>query len=317
MLTQGLTSRTLRRLAGLVAVGAAALAFASPAQAAPFTCPGTFHVLHNDRIGPDEIPAGHYSIILLDDRRLSCAEASDLFRQFLEDWDGRLPRPWVLDPETGTFRRGRGSLTGFSWGAANTSSGGGGGGRYPVSGTSCPGYFRVLHNDRIGRFSIPAGQYRITLLSARRLSCASAASLLASFLQDFNGRLPRPWILDTRTGTFLRGSVHVGFRIKEAVGPPPSPTPSGRHPSDGTRCPGTFRVLNNDRIGSLRLPAGPYIITRLRGSDLSCSQSSQLFRQFLNLPRGNLPRPFVLNARTGTFRAGRDSRDGFRVKPAP
>ena len=311
-----LTARTLTRLAGLVAVGAATLAFASPAQAAPFTCPGTFHVLHNDRIGPLQIPEGHYSIILIDDRRLSCAEASDLFRQFLEDYTGRLPRPWMLDPETGTFRRGRGSSTGFSFGAATTPSGGGGGGRHPVSGTSCPGYFRVLHNDHIGRFSIPAGQYRITLLSARRLSCASASALFASFLQDFTGRLPRPWFLDTQTGTFMRGSAHVGFRIKAAVGPPARPTPIGRHPSDGTRCPGTFRVLNNDRIGALRLPAGPYIITRLRGGNVSCSQASNLFRQFLNLPLGNLPRPWVLDPRTGTFRRGRGSDNGFRVKPA-
>src|SRR5215213_1974919 len=119
-----LTSRILRRLAGLAAVSAVALVFASPAQAQQLTCPGTFHVLHNDRIGPLQIPAGHYSIILIDQRRLSCAEASDLFRQFLEDYNGRLPRPWRLDPETGTFRRGPRSRTGFSIGAANTPSGG-------------------------------------------------------------------------------------------------------------------------------------------------------------------------------------------------
>ena len=311
-----LTQRTLSRLAGLVAASAIALVFASPAQAQQFTCPSTFHVLHNDRIRPLQIPAGHYSIILVDQRRLSCAEASDLFRQFLEDYDGRLPRPWTLDPETGTFRRGRGSSVGFSFGAANIPSGGGGGGRYPVSGASCPGYFRVLHNDHIGRFPVPAGQYRITLLAARRLSCAQSAQLFASFLQDFDGRLPRPWVLDRSTGTFMRGSIHVGFRVKEAVGPPPRPTPSGRHPSDGTRCPGTFSVENNDRIGTLRLPAGPYLITRLRRSNVSCSQASNLFSQFLDLPAGNLPRPWVLNVRTGTFRQGRTS-NGFRVKPAP
>jgi hypothetical protein len=312
-----LTHRTLTRLAGLVAATAVALVLASPAQAQQVTCPGTFQVLHNDRIGPLQIPAGHYAIILIDQRRLSCAEASDLFRQFLEDYTGRLPRPWFLDPETGTFRRGPGSRTGFSFGAPNTPSGGGGGGRYPVSGTACPGYFQVLHNDHIGRFPVPAGPYRITLLGARRISCAGAAQLFAQFLQDFNGRLPRPWILDRTTGTFLRGSLHIGFRVKGAVGPPPQPTPSGRHPSDGTRCAGTFSVLNNDRIGSLRLPRGPYIITMLQGGNVSCSQASSLFRQFLNLPQGNLPRPWTLNARTGTFRRGRGSANGFRVKPAP
>jgi hypothetical protein len=305
-----LTHRTLTRLAGLVAAAAVVLVFAAPAQAQQLTCPGTFHVLHNDRIGPLQIPAGHYSLILIDRRRLTCAEAVDLFRQFLEDWDGRLPRPWRLDPETGTFRRGRTNV-GFSFGAANTPSGGGGGGHHPT-GFPCPAYFTVLHNDHIGRFSIPAGRYRITLLAARRLSCARASQLFARFLQDFDGRLPRPWILDRRTGTFLRGSTHVGFRIKAWVGP--QPTPNGRHPSGGRRCPGTFSVQHNDRIGALRLPAGPYIITR-RGN-VSCSRASSLFTQFLDLPLGNLPRPWVLNARTGTFSRGRGSANGFRVKPA-
>jgi hypothetical protein len=314
MLTQGLTSRTLRRLAGLVAAGAVALMFAAPAQAAQVTCPGTFRVLHNDRIGALQIPAGHYAIVVLDDRQLSCEAASDYFRQFLEDYDGRLPRPWVVNNATGTFTRGRGSRVGFAFAAANTPSGGGSSGRHPVSGLTCPGYFRVLHNDHIGRLSVPAGQYRITLLAAGRLSCSRASSLFSSFLQDFDGVLPRPWRLDLQTGTFS-SNYNVGFRVKMAVGPPPSPTPSGRHPADGTRCPGFFDVQHNDRIGSLRLPAGNYIVTTLRGGNVSCSEASDLFAQFLDLPTGNLPRPWVLNAQKGVF-SQRGTRNGFRVKPA-
>jgi hypothetical protein len=314
MLTQGLTSRTVTRLAGLTAVGVVALSFAPSAQAQPQTCPGTFHVLHNDRIGSLRIAEGHYTITVLDAAQLSCASASDLFRQFLEDYDGRLQRPWVLNPSTFTFRRGR-SRTGFSVGPANTPSGGGGGGRHPYSGTSCPGYFQVLHNDHIGRLSLAAGPYRITLLSAGRLSCAQASSLFASFLQLYTGRLPFPWRLDLRTATFFT-SLHVGFRVKPAVGPPTRPASSGRHPSDGTRCPGFFRVLNNDRIGALRLRAGNYIVTTLRGGNVSCSQASSLFRRFLSLPMGNLPSPWVLNTRTATFTRGRGSSNGFRVKPA-
>jgi hypothetical protein len=316
MPTPSLTTRTVRRLAGLIAAGAAALSFATPAQAAPLTCPGTFEVLHNDRIGVLQLPAGNYTITVLDDTRLSCASASDLFRQFLEDYSGRLPRPWVVNAASATFTRGSGSTKGFEVARSSTPSGGGGGGQHPAGGTSCPGYFRVLHNDHIGELAVPAGQYRITLLAVGRLSCSRASSLLASFLQDFNGILPSPWVLDVQTGSFLRGSLHVGFRIKEAVGPPPGPTPSGRHPSDGSRCPGTFRVLNNDRIGNLRLPAGPYILTTLRGGGLSCSEASSEFREFLSLPLGNLPPPWVLNARKGIFTEGRGSRTGFRVKPA-
>jgi hypothetical protein len=314
MLTDVLTSRTLRRLAGPAAAAAVALALAAPAQAAPLTCPGTFHVLHDDRIGSLQVPEGHYQITVLDGRRLSCAAASDYFRQFLEDYDGRLQRPWVLNPSTFTFRRGR-SRTGFGVGSTNTPSGGGGGGRHPYSGTGCPGYFRVLHNDHIGRLSLPAGPYRITLLAVGRLSCSRASTLLANFLQLYTGRLPSPWRLDVRTATFSAGH-NVGFRVKPAVGPPPRPTPSGRHPSDGTRCPGFFRVLHNDRIGALRLRRGNYIVTTLRGGNVSCSEASSELTQFLDLPLGNLPRPWVLNAREGVF-TERGTRNGFRVKPAP
>ena len=143
-------------------------------------------------------------------------------------------------------------------------------GRHPASGTTCPGYFTVEHDDRIGALRLPAGQYRITLLATGTLTCAQAASRFASFLQDFDGRLPRPWTLDASTGTFQSG-YHVGFRVKEAVGTAPSRTPAGTHPSDGTRCPGTFKVQHDDLIGALRLPAGPYVITA-RG--LSCCRGS-------------------------------------------
>jgi hypothetical protein len=311
-----LTPGTLRKLAGLIAVGAALLCFAAPAQAAPLTCPSTFQVLHNDRIGSLQLPAGNYTITVLNDATLSCAAASDLFRQFLEDYDGRLQRPWVLNASTGTFTRGQGSSTGFRVTRTNTPSGGGGGGRQPVSGTTCPGFFRVLHNDHIGSLPVPAGQYRITLLAVGRLSCSSASRAFANFLQDFDGVLPRPWLLDVRTGTFLRGSTHVGFRVKQAVGPAPRPAPIGRHPADGTRCPGFFEVEADDRIGRLRLPAGDYIITILRGGNISCSEASDEFAGFLDDPSGALPRPWRLGARKGVFTEGR-TRNGFRVKPAP
>ena len=291
---------------------AAVVACAVPAaaQAAPATCPSTFAVLHDDRIGDLELVAGNYTVTVLDDALLSCAHASDLFRQFLEDFDGRLPRPWTLDVATATFTRAEGD--GFSVALAAVPSGGGGGGHHP-SGTSCPGFFQVLHNDVIGSLRVPAGEYRITLLAVGRFTCARAAARFADFLADFDGRLPRPWVLDPQTGTFSR-SAHVGFRVKLAAGEQ-SADPAGVHPT-GSRCPGTFRVQNDDRIGRLRLPAGRYRITRLRPSALSCAQAADLFSDFLQFPAGDLPSPWVLNAQQATFRRGRNSSVGFRVKPA-
>ena len=174
----------------------------------------------------------------------------------------------------------------------------------------------MLHNDRIGLFRIPKGNYLITLLSVGRITCSQSARYLAQFLQDFDGILPSPWFLDPETGSFMRGGRNVGFRIKELVGPPsPSGGGGGTHPT-GNRCPSTFRVLHNDRIGKLRLAKGPYRITLLSGRGLSCAQASAQFTSFLEDFAGTLPRPWVLNATTATFSRGQGSTTGFRVKPA-
>ncbi len=311
-----MTSR-LSRVRIVVLVGAAAAALA-PASSATAQTPGgcaPFHVLHDDHIGKLSLPAGTYAVTPLDSSRLSCSAASDLFRQFLEDYNGRLPAPWILNPQTGTFARGSGSAVGFRVTPASASGGAGPTGRHPVAGTSCPAFFTVEHNDRIGRLSVRAGSYRISLLAEGRLSCVRAARLLASFLQDFDGRLPRPWALDLETGTFSAGR-NVGFRIKRAVGNPVVPSGGGSHPATGRLCTSSFRVLHRDRIGALRLPPGRYLITLSSDRGLTCASATRLFRSFLNDPDGRLPSPWLVRAAMGTFVRGKAGRIGFWVKPA-
>jgi hypothetical protein len=288
---------------------------AAQAQAVPVTCPSTFAVLHDDRIGAMNLAAGHYAITVLDSTLLDCAHASDLFRQFLEDWDGRLPRPWTIDVANQRFVRNAAGTDGFAVALLAGPSGGCDGGRHPAPGATCPSYFHVLHHDHIGSLELPAGEYRITLLTVGRLRCAWAAARFAEFLQDFDGRLPRGWRLDPVTGTFFRGSTHVGFRVKLGVGAPTQPSRAGTHPA-GRRCPAAFRVQHNDRIGALRLPAGRYRITRLRPAALSCDEAAQLLTEFLEHPAGDLPEPWVLATSAATFTRGPNSRIGFRVKPA-
>ena len=77
-------------LAATSVLAAAALVAPASASAQATVCPATFSVLHDDQIGRMSLPAGAYTVTLLDPTGLSCAEAYDLFRQFLEDWDGRL-----------------------------------------------------------------------------------------------------------------------------------------------------------------------------------------------------------------------------------
>ncbi len=313
--------RRLRyRLLAISAIAAAA-ALAAPTGASaqavtPAVCPSTFEVLHDDSIGKLILAKGAYTVTLLDPSALTCDEASDLLRQFLEDFDGRLQRPWVVNVPARSFTRGRGGSVGFSVTPAGTGGGGGGGGggHHPI-GTVCPGTFQVLHNDHIGSFALPKGQYLITLLAVGRITCARASSSFTRFLEDYDGVLPRPWFVDPETGSFLRGSRNVGFRVKRLVGPPhPSGGGSGVYPS-GDRCPGTFRVLGNDSIGKLRLKRGPYRVTLL-GKRLSCSAASRLLAGFLDDPDGVLAPPWRLNVQTATFTRGSSRTIGFRIKPA-
>ena len=303
-----------RTLLALAVTMTAALALAPGASAAEYNCPGTFQVLHNDRIGSMDLPAGPYVVTLLDSTEIGCSEASHLFSQFLQDWDGRLPRPWVANAATRTFTEGRGSSIGFrvtpdsSPPTPPTPPVP----PHPPSSRVCPGYFSVLHNDRIGSFRIPKGQYHLILLSrSTQYSCSLASRDFARFLQDWDGVLPNPWFLDTATGSFLKGSSHLGFRIRPYR--TSGGSGGGRYPSRGqSKCPATFRVLNNDSIGSLSLRRGNYNVWVSGG--LTCPGSTTLFARFLQNVSGLLPRPWVLNTTTATFTRGRGSSYAFRVK---
>lgn len=270
------------------------------AGAAEAKCP-TFRVLHNDRIGALRVPRGTYNVTVLNSARLSCASASKLFAEFLQDYNGKLRKPWVVNVGAKSFTKGRGSTKGFKIAKARS---GGKPGAKPGASTpaSCPGYFRVLHNDSIGRFRVPRGRYRLTLVDgSQRLTCKKAAINFKAFLQDFDGKLPRPWRLKKSSATFYKKTnKRIGFTINKAYGPNPAPKPSGKY----ARCPGTFRVLHNDRIGKLVLPKGRYYITVRTKVPLSCRSAANYFAKFLKRPDGKLPRPWHLNARKARFRAG-------------
>ena len=186
--------------------------------------------------------------------------------------------------------------------------------------TACPGTFQVLHDDTIGIVAVPAGSYQVTTLNASALSCASATKAFTRFLQDFDGKLPSPWRLNALTGTFVRGSGPAAFEVAPVATPAPPPSGGGGNSGsggatypEGDRCGGTFRVLHDDRIGRLKLPAGRYRVTLGPSEPVSCKASSRALARFLARPDGSLPRGWRLNSGTGTF-----SRTGivaFRIKP--
>ncbi|HEU4657086.1 MAG TPA: hypothetical protein VFR97_06155 [Capillimicrobium sp.] len=298
-------------LATLAALASAVPAAAQTPSPTP-SCP-TFEVLHDDRIGALQVPAGPYLISVRTPETLTCAEAADLFRQFLQDFDGKLFGGWRVDAASKTFTR-RGGAQSFTIARATTPTPSTPTIR-PTGGGRCPGTFRVLHDDRIGALQVPAGQYTITLVATGRLSCGRAGRLFARFLQDFDGVLPGRWFVDPETGTFYRGTVNVGFRV-EPVATNVAPAQTKVVPGDGRPCPGTFRVLHNDMVGALSLPAGPYTLIPLRGSNLGCAEVADLFRRFLAAAQNALPEPWRVQVSSATFTRGSSSRVGFRVEPA-
>jgi hypothetical protein len=192
----------------VMAMLAIALAMPARGEAATANCPATFRVLHDDQIGKLKLPAGNYRVTLLDDRLLTCQQASKLFAQFLQDYDGRLGGGWRVDARTATFSKPNGA--GFSVKRVQRQTGSGGG-RHPSGNAApCP-TFRVLHNDRIGSVNFPKGTYQMTALGG--LACTKASTLFADFLQRFEGNLPGRWRLNGKTATFLRGSSGKGFQV--------------------------------------------------------------------------------------------------------
>jgi hypothetical protein len=72
-----------------------------------------------------------------------------------------------------------------------------------------------------------------------------------------------------------------------------------------------FRVLHDDHIGPLGVPAGNYTVTPFGG--MTATQATQRFTRFLQDYDGKLPAPWTLDADTATFTRGAA---GFTVAPA-
>jgi hypothetical protein len=299
----GAPLRASIRVLALVTMVIGCLAYAGPGRAASVGCPATFQVEHDDRIGSLSLPAGAYNVSATG---VSCAAASQLFTQFLNDWDGRLPGSW----RTGVQGVGRGTFTAPGGQAFTVQRAGGGTGG---GGLVCSQRFVITQNDRIGALVIKKGRYIIDRLGPLSPSCAQAATLLGGFLSDFDGVLSNGWVLLANDGTFVRGSVSYGFRLE------PDPDQGGggnRFPTQTTRCSATFRVVHDDGIGALAFPAGPYWVSIYKNSNITCPQATQLFASFLQRTDGKLPSPWVINVATGSFRRGASSPYGFVAKPA-
>lgn len=177
---------------------------------------------------------------------------------------------------------------------------------------TCPS-FEVLHNDRIGPASLPAGSYSVTP-EAAGLSCSAASQLFARFLADYDGNLPAPWKVvahGSGTASFTRAG-QPGFSVLRTGGP----EEGGGNPLIGRLCPNSFTVNANAKVGPLVFPRGRYLLYRPAGTGITCNRAAVLFTRFLSQPGGQLPFPWKLRNQTATFyKSSNPVRSAFRVEP--
>lgn len=205
-------------LAALAALAALCLAagFGSAGAAEASACP-SFRVLHNDRIGAANLPAGSYEVTPAAGSGLSCTQASALFTRFLEDYDGTLPGGWRVTPQgTGKALFTRGNGPGFS--VARTR--GEEGGNNPELGRLCPGSYTVNHTSVVGSLRFTQGQFLIYIPARSLISCRRASVLFTRFLGQPGGRLPFPWRVTNQTATFYKPAhpLRSAFRIEPFSG---------------------------------------------------------------------------------------------------
>jgi len=170
----------------------------------------------------------------------------------------------------------------------------------------CPGTFHVLDPERIGALRIEAGMHDLAVFGD--VSCADAPRLLAGFLQDWDGRLPRRWEVSATDSEVLRAGSGDGIRLGRAQ---PARAP-GR---TTTVCP-YFTIPLDARVGDLTLKAGRYTM-RLLSRRMDCAQAARELHGFLYDAKA-APFPWRAEPRAlndVTFRRGSDAY-GFRTRRA-
>jgi cell division protease FtsH len=93
----------------------------------------------------------------------------------------------------------------------------------------------------------------------------------------------------------------------------PGLAPSAAAQGGPARCAEHVRVLQDDRIGPLRLEQGRYRIELRDTGLLGCTQAAAQLRAFLSERGGALPKPWRVDVATNTFREGPRG-PGFRVE---
>jgi len=205
-------------ITALAALASLALSASAAPAITPVSCP-SFRVLHNDRVGPAQLPAGNYVVTVAPTANLTCAAASKLLTRFLSDFDGVLPAPWrVVAQGSGKAAFNRGAAAGFSI----ARSGGEEAGPSPV-GRLCNGSFTVNSNATVGPLLFPKGPYLLYIPPRSGITCNRASVLFTRFL-GAGGVLPSSWRLQRQTATFFKPAnpQRSAFRVEPLAGAGPA-----------------------------------------------------------------------------------------------
>lgn len=180
-----------------------------------------------------------------------------------------------------------------------------------ASAAVCPS-FKVLHDDRIGTVVLPAGSYEVTTDTG--LGCQAASQLLARFLQDWDGNLPKPWRAvaeGSGKASFTRPGL-PGFSVSRSGG-----SSGGGNSEIGRLCPDAYTVNAASSIGPLFFAKAQYLLYIPARSGITCRRAAVLFTRFLAAPGGMLPAQWRMKSQTATFfKPAHPLRSAFRVETA-
>jgi len=190
------------------------------------------------------------------------------------------------------------------------------GGATRAAAAGCPS-FKVLHDDRIGPATLPAGSYAITVEDSG-LTCKATSELFARFLEDYDGKLPGGWRVSAEgsgKATFSR-AMQAGFSVaRTGGGGSGEGGEGGTSPLIGALCPNTFTVNSNAPVATLVFAKGEYLLYQPPGTGIFCNRAAVLFTRFLS-SGAHLPFPWKLNNQTATFyKSSNPTRSAFRVEP--
>lgn len=166
-------------------------------------CPGTFTVLHNDKVGGMPLKKGQYQIRT---KGLYCWFDSQKLAYFLDyNESGKLPSPWTVVPALKKIQRSPNHYFTLKY-VGNS----GGGGYHPGNMVRCPKTVTVRKAGVLAGMAFDPGVYYVNV--APGTTCPGATNLFTQWLEA--GAVNNSWKVNSQTATFTLNSK--SFQVEPA-----------------------------------------------------------------------------------------------------